>query len=169
MRTIKKIFKKLKFNSFKLNFNKDIVDLYNIYIISGVIYKLDYWNVCVGSAEDELNEFQQLYCATKYNLKNKGRLYFGLTKEPHIKTTFNNTSLGDNRGTSFDSTLFNILMNKLWAKNDLSYFNEASCELNINGIIDYLKIENNPDCDPEQWLIFTELFENCYKSQGYDL
>ena len=164
-----KIFKKLKFKYFKLNFNNDIVDLYNVYIISGVIYKLKYWNICVGNAKDELNENQQLSCAVNYSLKNKGELYFGITKESHVKTTFNNTSLGDNRGVNFDTTLFNILMNKLWYKNDLSYFNETDSELNVNGVVNYLKKENNPDCNPREWLKYTQLFENCYKDQGYDL
>lgn len=168
-RPIIKILKKLKFKYFKLNFNKDIVDLYNIYIISGVIYKLKYWNICVGSARDELNENHQLLCAAKYNIKNKGELNFGITKEPHIKTTFSNTSLGNNRGANFDTTLFNILINKLWYKNDLNYFDETDYKLNVNNIISYLKNENNRNCNYDEWLKYTQLFENCYKDQGYHL
>lgn len=164
-----KILKKLKIKYFKLSFNKDIVDLYNIYIISGVIYKLEYWNVCVGSAKDELNENHQLLCAANYNIQNKGKLNFGISKEPHVKTSFSNTSLGENRGVNFDTTLFNILMNKLWYKNDLSYFDENNYNVNVNRIINYLNDENNPNCNSNEWLKYTQVFENCYKDQGYDL
>ncbi len=168
-RPIIKILKKLKFKYFKLNFNNDIVDLYDIYIISGVIYKLKYWNICVGSARDELNENHQLLCAANYNIKNKGKLNFGITKEPHIKTSFSSTSLGDNRGVNFDNTLFNILINKLWFRNDLSYFDENNYNLNINSTINYLNNENNPNCNADEWLKYSQVFENCYKNQGYDL
>ena len=168
-RPIIKILKKLKFKYFKLNFNKDIVDLYDIYIISGVIYNLKYWNICVGTARDELNENHQLLCAAKYNIENKGKLNFGMTKEPHIKTSFSSTSLGDNRGVNFDNTLFNILMNKLWCKNDLSYFDENNYNLNVNSIINYLNNENNLNCNADEWLKYSQVFENCYKDQGYNL
>lgn len=163
------ILKKFNFKYLQIDFKNDILDLYNIYIISGVIYRKSYWSRCVDSSEDELNEKYQIHCAGNYNLKTNGNLCFGVTKKRHIKTTLNNTSLGLNRGTNFDPTLFNILVNKLWYKNDLNYFDESNYELNVNYISNFLKLMNYPNCTFTEWIKFTGMFENAYKELGFDL
>lgn len=162
------LLKKLRIDN-KLDFKKDLLELYNIYVISGVIYRKSYWNICTSTSKDEVNEIHQLYSAGIYNLSYKGKLFFGVSQQQRIKTNFNNTSLGNNRGLKFDTTLFNILMNKIWYKDDTGYFDETNYELNVNYVINYLKKENNTNCSFEEWVKFSEIFKNNYKSMGFDL
>jgi hypothetical protein len=147
---------------------KEIITLYSLFIVSGVIYNKKYWNDCHIDNKDELNEYKQLFYASKDNIKNKGLGQYAILKKSVVKTNLDNTTLSYNRDTKLDTTYFNIIMNKLWFSGNKEYFNTERWELNREFVFNFLKEINSEFCAPDEWIKYMNNFYATYKDLGFN-
>jgi hypothetical protein len=168
IRIIRKLFS-IIFNQKNLfNFKRDALPIYSLYVISGGIYKKEYFLYCNKDSKDELDEFFQLRKAIKYNLLNFGMLFFAVTYQQKIKTSFCSTVVSGSRNTKFDPFKFNQLLNYTWSNEDFKYFDTINWDVDYNYVCNLLDSCDNFNSS-EIWINYSNEFKNNYKNIGFRL
>ena len=166
IKKFRSILSRVNIKNFTFNFKRHALPIYDLYIISGVIYDKRYYIDCNINCKDELDEFAQLNQAVSYNLKCLGNVYFGMTIEQKVKTSFCSTVLSGSRGVDFNPQLFNQILNNYWYKENYVYFDTILWDVNIE-VIKRILNESNSTLNADNWEKYTDDFKNNYRNLGY--
>lgn len=178
--TKKPIFFKLIFKTYGFGFNKimrflklnsleNILPYYNIYSVSGVIFKKNYFINLWLNHENKIDESLQILNALKYLNKYK-KSKVACSKKEYFKIGFKSSATFgiNNKSSKNNSDLLrvNVLLNESWLNDEFDTIKNLPNDINEEDIIRILYNSKKEDDLVMQWKEWVEKFKQQYQEFG---